>query len=744
MRLTRLEARNVLSFAEFEMDLNPRQTVIVGPNGSGKTNLTRLLALMGAALAWVETEGPRGAAVPPGAAAQILDGYARARHFPDNGGRQAVRIGLELTAEWERALVVAFVRAAVLSTVQEDMQQGQQHQDGLAEWVMATVTPAACDELFSGTLVAEHSGVPGMAWEVAFEFTHGTPGERYRWVLQAQRWHSTIMASATAMSPPPEITTGRGVLAQQIVGWTPGSPPLTSLPSLQPFSLDLICPAVGAAVSVAVGGSNQYLEASVTPYRDFLQLSGLEPGFSSRSLSIGAALWPIWRNGLALVGEQLRGVGTWGTALRPAGQYSWQDLSAPSPSREPHVLPLRLFRLKNGSAEDRERYGRIQEAFRTLAPERKLDVTFAAAGADASTSRTQTGQPADTGTTDVAQARVEVMVTKTVADWSLGSGGPSSEFPIQLHGAGTWEALILAEALYDAVGRVVVLDEPATTLHPAWQRSLGAQFNESEGQLVIITHSSHLVPMETADDLSHLVRFSATSGATREHRIRPALDKKPTATLLKEFSQSADARGMVFARGVVLVEGPSELAALPTWFSNSATAKSAGTPWDQDVAIVSVGGGANYRPFLSVLTALGIPWTVVCDGKAFAPGRDQIFKQVPDAEGGNGPLLESVSKVLSGRSDLDDTAFQQLKKIGDSVGIFTLATTWQDSTAPGEHEGFEGAVDALAPGKRREAAALVGGGSKVRIAHWVADNVQCPDEVDRLYGKILKALGAGG
>ncbi|MGC9117248.1 MAG: AAA family ATPase, partial [Conexivisphaera sp.] len=43
MRIKRVEADNVFTFENFELNLNYPVTVIVGPNGSGKTNLIRLL-----------------------------------------------------------------------------------------------------------------------------------------------------------------------------------------------------------------------------------------------------------------------------------------------------------------------------------------------------------------------------------------------------------------------------------------------------------------------------------------------------------------------------------------------------------------------------------------------------------------------------------------------------------------------------------------------------------------------------
>jgi hypothetical protein len=46
VRLRMLEAKNILSFDDFALPFDPKLTVVVGPNGSGETNVVRLLDLM--------------------------------------------------------------------------------------------------------------------------------------------------------------------------------------------------------------------------------------------------------------------------------------------------------------------------------------------------------------------------------------------------------------------------------------------------------------------------------------------------------------------------------------------------------------------------------------------------------------------------------------------------------------------------------------------------------------------------
>jgi hypothetical protein len=239
---------------------------------------------------------------------------------------------------------------------------------------------------------------------------------------------------------------GSDVLTSRLLSIAPGGPSLTSLPPLPQFSLDFLCPNAGEAIRLVVGERGQYLDMNLEPYKTFLELARLpQPVAPAPGYSIATVLNRIYGAGLVLVGEQLRGVGTWGTALPRAGTYSWGELANPPVSREPHLLPLRLFRLKVGSAVERLRYESIRKAFHTLAPGRQFDLQFEAVS----------GQRQDGEASVAPEARIEVMVTKGRPDQSLGSGGPSAESPIQFHGAGTWEALILAEAKSQCATRPV-------------------------------------------------------------------------------------------------------------------------------------------------------------------------------------------------------------------------------------------------------------------------------------------------
>jgi OLD-like protein len=246
------------------------------------------------------------------------------------------------------------------------------------------------------------------------------------------------------------------------------------------------------------------------------------------------------------------------------------------------------------------------------------------------------------------------------------------------------------------------------------------------------THSPYLVTIQEASDLAGITRFDVHDGATRASRFT-AVPEPGSARLLKALGESADARALLFARGVVLVEGGTELGALPEWFGKSQTAQQLGTPDTLNVAIFSVDGDTSFGTFVTYLHALGIRWAIVCDGAIykFGAGKKQIFEQVISGGVEDQRLQQAVDQGII----VAPPSFAELRDVGEGSGIFTLAEDW-DSPA----EGFEAYVESIAPGLLAEAATVVGR-SKPRQGRHAASATDCPPGIDALYAKLLHHLG---
>lgn len=425
-------------------------------------------------------------------------------------------------------------------------------------------------------------------------------------------------------------------------------------------------------------------------------------------------------------------------------------------SHTPAEMPLRLFQLKNGSAADRARFGAIQSLFAELAPGRTCDVTFKPFIQTVTPTSAGAGQVvliASPMRPDGASGQ-PVAAIAVVVDRTSEAGRHPNDLPIQLHGAGVWEALVLAEALTESAhGHVVVLDEPASTFHPSWQRALRSRLRASEGQIMLITHSADLVPMDGVEDLARLVRVDNETGQTRAHRLdTSALSHDQGHKIIREFALSPGALALLFARGVVLVEGDTEVGLLPEWFAKGAVRDGAQSPSDLDIAIYSVHGDGQFRPYLTVLNALGIPWVVICDGVAFSiEGRKEashIFRQVTDASV-NAPELERFLDRVRGDGSsraMSASLFDEQRNLGREHGILTLAPGWttanRKTASPGD-ESFEVVLDRIDSTVRDEAKREVGD-NKVRVGLWIGKNRDCPPQISDLYGKVVAGLRRRG
>jgi hypothetical protein len=434
--------------------------------------------------------------------------------------------------------------------------------------------------------------------------------------------------------------------------------------------------------------------------REWASLAGVAlEATQNRSYSMTWVLRVLFERGLILLGD-----------LRqpPKIEYAVTDAGFdPSPTDGSRV-PLRLFRMKNGNPAQRARFVASQDLFTRLTGGLTFDITLG------------TGTGAQHG-----DEPDKILITPVI-------GRQGHDFPVEFAGAGTWEALLLSATLSDSAGRVGLLDEPARNLHPSLQRRLLGELRGASGQFIVTTHSPYLVSFGDDTDITSIVRFDLRDGTTRASRLVKG-GSNEDSRLRKVLGESADARALLFARGVILVEGGTELGALPEWFSKSATALKRGTPDALNVDVFSVDGDTGYGTFVRFLHGLGVPWAILCDGAIFRfPRKSNIFEQVLNA----GVTADELGATVAASPNASQT-FADMRDIGARHGIFTVATDW-DTPA----ESFEAYIESVAPAQL-DAAETIVGKSKPRKGRHVASAIACPPAIDALYARLLNRLGIG-
>lgn len=194
-------------------------------------------------------------------------------------------------------------------------------------------------------------------------------------------------------------------------------------------------------------------------------------------------------------------------------------------------------------------------------------------------------------------------------------------------GAGLAEIVYLLSASYGLKNSVILLDEPSVNLHPPMMKSLMRYLenNQNQNQFIIITHSAELVQYELFESNASIMYVHKSNQISKIISLKNDT-KKWFNENRSNLKHQIDSR-IFFGRCIILTEGESDRNLLGIARFLNSQDQSIDLE-SNDVIIVSIGGSSNFEKYRKLLDGFHIPYAVLADSdaKRFLPSAGIINK----------------------------------------------------------------------------------------------------------------------
>ncbi len=167
------------------------------------------------------------------------------------------------------------------------------------------------------------------------------------------------------------------------------------------------------------------------------------------------------------------------------------------------------------------------------------------------------------------------------------------------------------EAAGERAKTILAIEEPESHLHPHLQRLVFRDFLHRDPPIFLTTHSPHIASVAPLESLVLLRNDGRGFGTVAKSTLQAGLTDQEIADLHRYLD--ATRAEMLFARGVILVEGVSEVFLIP------AVAEDMNKTLDEYGITVCSVLGTNFVPYAKLLgtQGLNIPFVILTDGDPY-------------------------------------------------------------------------------------------------------------------------------